>query len=274
MTIVIIVLSLFTLTACDQQALREKIIPKEEVEFSKHYLSLFQARDFDAIEKKIAPDLRDSQLRIKLEQLAAFFPSEKPTEINDVGSHTFSSADLWQANLSFQYKFPGKWLLANVALQKKGSELMVTGVHVQPLKDSLENLNRFSLEGRGMANYIFLAMATIVPLFIIFALVQCIRTPVPKRKWLWLIFILLGFVQITMNWTDGSVHINPLYFQLLGVGFIKGSQYAPVLISISIPLGAILFMSKRKIWLALSTQENASEPGLDNEHVADERAEQ
>ena len=82
-TTIIILLLLFAPSGCDQQTLREKIIPKEEVEFSKRYLALFQARDFDAIEGKIDPSLKDSRLRSNLEQIAAYFPLEKPTDIKE-----------------------------------------------------------------------------------------------------------------------------------------------------------------------------------------------
>jgi len=72
------------------------------------------------------------------------------------------------------------------------------------------------------------------------------------------VFILFGFVQITVNWTDGGININPLYFQLLGAGFSKGSPYAPVLISISIPVGAVMFLLRRKKWLTPSPPSEAN----------------
>ena len=200
--IIVGLLSVLTLVGCDQKAWFEKFIPKEEEEFSKNYLALFQARDFEAIEAKIDPSLKNAQLRSKLEQIAAFFPAEKPTDIQTVGAQSFSNADMSQINLTFQYEYPGRWLLANVVLQKEGSDTVVTGVNVQPLRDSLENINRFTFEGKGGVHYAVFAVAVIVPLFVLSALVLCVRTPIPKRKWLWILFVLVGFAQLTLNWSE------------------------------------------------------------------------
>ncbi|MEK8020987.1 MAG: hypothetical protein VSS75_029305 [Candidatus Parabeggiatoa sp.] len=240
---------IFLLIGCNQQALFDQFAPQEEIEFSKQYLTFFQKEDFDGLENKMNPALKNEQLRTKLEQMAAFFPKEKPKDIKIVGSHTFTSPQFRQFNLTFQYDFSNKWLLVNIVLHKKGDELLVNGINVQPLSDSLENMNRFTFQSKPIGNYLILALAIIIPLFIIFALVLCIKTPMPKRKWLWIIFILFGFVNVTVNWTTGGINIDPLSILLLGAGFRKVGIYGPILISVAIPLGAIIFMIKRKKWL-------------------------
>lgn len=250
--IIIGLIALVTLTGCDQKAWLEKFIPREEAEFSKSYLALFQARDFEAIEEKIDPTLKSTELRPKLEQIAAIFPAEEPIDIQTVGAQTFTNADITQVNLTFQYAYPGKWLIANVVLLKKGGDTVVTGVNVQPLPDSLENFNRFTFEGKGAIHFAILAFAIIVPLFIVATTILCIKTPIPKRKWLWVVFVLLGFVQVTLNWSDGNLNINPLNIQILGAGF-QTSLYGPLLLSVSLPIGAIVFLLRRKKW-QLQTQ--------------------
>ena len=122
--------------------------------------------------------------------------------------------------------------MANVVLQKEGSDTVVTGVNVQPLRDSLENINRFTFEGKGGVHYAVFAVAVIVPLFVLSALVLCVRTPIPKRKWLWILFVLVGFAQLTLNWSDGNVNINPLSVQLFGASFWKAGPFAPWLLSV------------------------------------------
>lgn len=243
-----LLLSLFALimlSACDQKALFEKFVPQEETKFSKEYLALFRARNYEAIETKINPAVKDVALRSKLEQIAALFPQEEPKEVAVVGSHVVNTQSSQQTNLSLQYEFSNKWLLASVALQRSGDAFVVNGVNVQPLKDSLENTNRFTFEGKGVSNYVVFTWAILVPLFIISALILCIKTPISKRKWLWIVFVLLGFVQVTLNWTTGEVSVNPISFQLLGAGFWKAGPYAPLLITASVPLGAVLFLLKR-----------------------------
>jgi len=237
------------LTACDQEAMLERFTPKEETEFAKRYLALFQAQDFEAIEKEIDPSLKDSQLRQKLERMAGFFPKEAPKVVRVVGSYTNTTGDTKTANLSFEYEYPRAWVLANVVVQRKGDALLVKGVHVQPATASLATVNQFTFDGKEPKHFALLAGAALVPVFIVFALVAAVRTPIPKRKWLWIIFILLGFVQISLNWTTGDFGVVPLGFQLLGSGFTKMGPYAPVIITTSLPIGAIIFLLRRKHWL-------------------------
>ena len=247
--VVIGLLAALILAGCDETIWFEQIIPKEEAEFSKHYLALFPAGDFEKIETYIHPNLRSAQLRTTLEQIAATFPAANPTDIQTVGVRWRWMADTSLVHLTFQYAYPGQWLLANVTLQKNGSETFVTGIDVQPLPDSLEHLNRFTFEGKGFTHFAMLTVAIFVPLMIVVALILCTKTPIPKWKWLWILFILFGLTQVTLSWSEGTLHITPLAVQLLGVGFARHGLYAPWLLTVSLPLGAIIFLLIRKKWL-------------------------
>lgn len=241
--------AILALTGCDQRAWFEKFIPREEAEFAKNCLALLQARDFEALEARIDPNLRNAQLRPTLEKVSSFFPKEKPRDIQIVGAQTLSTGDATQVNLTFQYSYPRTWLLANVVIQKRGNDAVVSRLNVQQLADSLENINRFAIDGKGIRHFVVLGLALGVPLLILFSTVLCIMTPMAKRKWVWLVFILIGVGQVTLNWTDGTLDINPLGFQVLGAGFWKASAYGPLLLSVSVPLGAILFLFRRRKWL-------------------------
>ena len=251
-------LAALALAGCDQRALFEKSIPKEQAEFSRNYLALFQARNFESIEAKIAPSLRNAQLRSKLEEIANFFPAEKPTDIEIVEAQTLSRGNTNQFNLTFQYGYHGKWLLANVVLEKKAGETIVMGINAQQLPDSLEHINRVTFAGKSIRHFTIFALAIIFPLLIIFTTILCIKTPIPKRKWLWVIFILFGFVRITLRWSDGKLYIDPIHAQFLGAGFLKSIPCGPLLLSVAIPIGAIVFLLRRKKWLAQANQANGS----------------
>jgi len=252
------------LVGCDQKALFDKFVPKDEANFAKAYLALFAAHDFDAIEAKSDPQLKAAALRDSLKQIADLFPPGNPKDIRVVGVNTFSTSTSSQFNLTFQYEYPDKWLLANVVFEKKGEDVIVKGVHVQPLRDSLENINRFTFEGKGAIHYAMLLMALLIPLFILVSLVLCVRTPIPKRKWLWVLFVLCGFFQISLNWTTGTFNMNPFSVHLLGAGFFKPGPFGPVTIWISLPLGAIIFLRQRKKWLLQPVTEGEQSYGADD----------
>ncbi|MDM8559793.1 hypothetical protein [Candidatus Parabeggiatoa sp. HSG14] len=245
---------LLLLAGCNPEVFFEKLIPNEEIAFSKQYFALFQSRNFDAIEKKINPTSKNDLLRYKLEQMAAFFPEEEPKAINTVDSHIFKTTKLWQGTFTFQYEFQNKWLLAHIVLEKKEDIFLVNAVNVKPLSDSLENINQFTFQEKSAMSYLIFALAIILPLFTVFTLAFCLKTPIPKGKWFWMIFILFGFTQVVVNWTTGGIIIKPISFQLFSSSFIKASFYAPVFVSISFPLGAIIFWIKRKKWLTLPVE--------------------
>lgn len=101
-----------------------------------------------------------------------------------------------------------------------------------------------------------LFLAILVPLFTLYALILCIRTKIEKKKWLWVIFVLAGIASFSVDWTTGQWRIVPLSFQLLGAG-ASAPPYGPWVISVSLPLGAIIFLLKRK---RLSEQQCHTEP--------------
>lgn len=242
----------FLLAGCDQQALLDKLVPQEEVALSKRLIVQLAARDFPAIEQQLDPSLHDPAIRGKLQQLAEQFPSSPPIDVQVVGAQSFTSSNAPQRaqySLALQYAYPGKWLLANVVLNKQDGRHTLLGLHVNPLPDSLQNINRFTFAGKGAAHFIMFTLAIAVPAFILVALVLCIRTPIPRRKWLWIVFILFGFMRFSLNWTDGSMNFSPLSMHLFGAMFGWAAPAAPMVLAVSIPLGAVMFFVRRSQWL-------------------------
>lgn len=234
------------LSGCDQQAMFEKFIPKEESAIAKKVLSQLAAKDYGAVEKQFDPSIKNTSVQAVLEQMAALLPSEEPKSINTVGASTSSVNDVTTYNLTFEYEYSHAWLLANVVLQRHDAQITVLGLHVNLMKQSLLELNRFAFAGKGVLHYVVFILAIAIPIFIVFALVLCFRTPIAKRKWLWLLFVACGFVQFSLNWTDGSYGIQPISFALLGAGFYSAGPYAPIILNIAFPLGAIVFLFKRR----------------------------
>ncbi len=246
-----------TIQGCSQEKLLDKLTPKAEVAFAKEYFSQFQSHNFDAIEKSIDEKLKTADLRGKLEQIANFFPKEAPVKIDLVGSRTFEMGEKWQANLTFQYEFSKSYLMTNIILERiGGGPLVVTGINVNPLQDSLQNINKFTMQGKSIIHYIFLFLAVTIPIFIVVTFIVCLRTPIKKRKWLWTIFVLLGIVQCTINWSTGKIFYQLISFNLLGAGFFYGNQFGPVMLKIAFPLGAIMFWIKRKTFYRKNIQPN------------------
>lgn len=244
---------LVLLTGCDQQAMLEKFIPKEESAIAKQVLSQLATKSYADVEKQLDPSIKNASARAALEQMAALFPPAEPKSVTTIGANTHAASDITTYNLTFEHEFSNLWLLTNVVLQKRDAQVTILGLHVKPMKQSLKELNRFTFEGKGIRHYFVFALAITVPLFIVFALILCFKTPIVKRKWLWLLFIALGFVQLSLNWTDGSYGVQLISFVLLGAGVFSAGPYAPTVFSIAFPLGAVIFLFKRRSLMAGNT---------------------
>src|SRR5690606_22891732 len=135
----------------------------------------------------------------------------------------------------------------------------IIGLNATPLAASLQEINGFSFKNADGTHYLFLAAATIIPVFIITTLVVCIRTKIARRKWLWVIFILLGVTSFSLNWTTGQTGVSPLSIQLLGVSATASSVYSPWIISVSLPIGAIVFwLRRRKLTADLASESEST----------------
>ena len=157
--------------------------------------------------------------------------------------------------------FEEGWAVAEVVLAKENERLVVKGVHVNRLSQSLEETNAFALSGKSITHYLFLIGAVAIPLFIVFSLVLCVKTSMERRKWLWVIFVLFGFVGLSLDWTTGQMSAQPISLYLLGVMAYTASPYSPWVITMSVPFGAMIFLWRRKSLIKRGvTNEDSQQP--------------
>lgn len=241
--------ALFVVTlfaGCDQQALIDKLVPKEEVELAKDVIAQVAAREFDAVEKQLEPTLQGPQTRAKLEEMAAHIPAGEPKSVTTVGAFVSTNGDTKRYNLSFEYEYAASWMTANVVLQRQGNAVYILGANVNPMQQSLKETNRFTFEGKGAVHYVMFVLAVFVPLFTLYAVVRCIMSPIPRRKWLWVAFAALGLVRFSLDWTTGQLNVQTLSIYLFGSGFGRVGDYGPWILSVSIPVGAVVFLLRRR----------------------------
>lgn len=228
------------------------LVPKKEAAFAGDYLQKLRERSFDHVKLHLAPELKAQVTDQKLEEVARYFPPGKLISAELVGSQTHTARSTWHGNFSFEYQFEGGWALANVVLKRAGEGLSVVDFGVYRTDGSQRELNKFVLQGKSPWHYAILALALAVPLFIIITLIVCVRTPIPRRKWLWVIFILGGIGSVSINWTTGASEFNLFQYLVLGGSATASSEYAPWVITAGFPLGALIFWFKRRKFIALS----------------------
>lgn len=219
-------------------------------EFGKEIVGDLQARNFDAIETKLSPALRRTATRAKLVEMAAVLPATPPTSIRVAELHVGNSWQLAgreprQVALAMQYQFGDRWVLvALIWAENERGFRAIDGLQITPLPASLQTLNSFSLGNKGLTHHVVLALAVALPLFSVFVLVLCLTTSMTRwHKTLWVLAILFGVTVLRFNWTTGAVDWQPLHFQLLSAGYAH-PELGPAIFSLSVPLGAVIFLSR------------------------------
>jgi len=247
----LLIISALLLVGClnekNERALIEKFAPKEEDEFARRFVDLLREGRFAEVGPMLDPDVAAKAGVSGLNQLHQILDHGQPSAFELIGVNVTNfmpfngSGAKHRANLLYQLRFHDAWVVATVVVESTSRERHVVSVYVQPVSDSLQVLNQFTLRNQSIAHYLVLAACILIPLLIAITAVLCLRTRV-RRRWLWVVFILIGFVQVKFNWTTGAVDVQPLSFSLLGAGWFRASSYAPVILIVAFPLGAIVFL--------------------------------
>ncbi|MGF1526249.1 MAG: hypothetical protein ACFCBW_05590 [Candidatus Competibacterales bacterium] len=236
--------------ACSYQDIAEGLTPQAESQFAENYLRRLLARDFDYVKQHldagVAPQVTDKVLLEMVEQ----FSAGELLSIDLIGSRVLSSSSQLQSNFSFELQFSENWMLANIALKTVNDTISVMGLSGQRLNASLRSANAFTLEGKSPLHYLVLMLAMVVSVFTLVTLYFCVRTPRLKLKWLWLVFVLIGIGSMNLNWTTGQYGFQLWSIMLLSASAVTPGPLGPWIISVSLPLGAILFWFKRQRLMA------------------------
>jgi hypothetical protein len=238
---------LCALVGCDRASMMRKMIPAQDATLAEHYMDAIRHKEYETVEQRAAPSIAGPDLRNSLADLAAIFPNpaEEPISVKPVAINLLRKAGgATNTSITLEYEFSNEWVLAEVTTQKVDSVATITGVHAKSIPESVESQNGFSLKNKDTSQYVVLFLAVLAPVFTLYALMLCIRTKIEKRKWLWIIFILVGVGKLTVNWTSGQVYVMPLAFQILSGGAMA-LGYAPWMIYVSLPIGAIIFLVYR-----------------------------
>jgi hypothetical protein len=242
---------LLATAGCDQRAAFERLVPKDDAIFAFSTFDALRTRDFGTVEAHLDKSIGNAATRLQLERMSAFFGGEIPRDARVIGALTnIMNGTVTYVSFTLEYRLSQGWLLASMNLHRTGNERTIDGMNVQPTVDSQEHLNRFTFSGKGPSNYLILVSTTGVPMFIVGTLVLVWKTRVPRRKWLWAIFVAIGVGQFTLNWTTGQVAIQPLQVVLLGAGYTKAGPYGPWFFHVAVPIGAVIFLIRRRQWLA------------------------
>lgn len=223
-------------------------IPSEIEERMDRTLDAILDKDTDYLVDALRQEGKsDEQLSTQLEELYGYMREGDVTDRPLVGRHWRSVAtgggSFTEYSDTYQIEYEGD-LYASVFIQirrEDGRDYLYFFNYYQ-LEESYQDLNRFRLAGQSPVHYLILCLTVGTAILVLSTIAAIIirwrklRSPIK-----WLLFSLIGFGAISLDWTTGMISVSLLYIQILGAGFTKLTIYEPLVISFSIPLGAILF---------------------------------
>jgi hypothetical protein len=238
------------LGGCSMNEIPEKLIPKKADEFARNYIDKLKNGDTEYCYNKLEEEFQNEEAKTIFSQSYELLKDKDLTSSRIVTSqksttyfdHTVTNF----YNLDYEYSYSDTlWVYYSFKILEEENEFIVQGLNIQPTDQSLSNVYRFTFKNKPFINYLWLFFSVIIPIFILISLFYAIKTPM-KRKWLWIIFILVGLSSFSLNWTTNEFGFQLIRFRLLGAGIVKSGIIAPWIVSFSIPVGAIIFWFKRR----------------------------
>jgi hypothetical protein len=228
----------------------EELLRSQDLVFADSYIGLLRDGKFSEVSARLNPALQQkmagaqAQMKQLLERTSAL-----PRQF--VGCYSTFRPESGEAGreveVTVQWASETTALLGNLAW--KGSENpQVQGVNVKVLPERLETIHAFRLFSKGAKHWAFFLASLLIPAFIFYTMVSCWRESGLRRWWLWIIFISLGFWPYSFNWTTGEItglflhgNLNVLSLLILGGSIARSNEFTPFLVSVSLPLGALLY---------------------------------
>jgi len=232
------------LYTCGVDEYFDNLMPRSEVEFSQHYVHKVLSQDFEYVKSVsdtiIGPFFNGGQMMRVLDTLM----------VGDmISSMHFNSYPVeFDGEIKRQYMFevhyPYQWWLVTVVVSGEKENLLVTGFQITKAEDSQLELTRFRLKNRPNTFYILLGYHLIATIFIFVTLIIAISTKFDKRKWLWVLMILVAYGDLTVNWATGEYTSNLLTLRTVPGGLGTMGIYDSWYLSTLFPIGALLFWVK------------------------------
>ncbi len=228
--------------------------PKAD-DLARRFTAMALDNDFQAARPLMDPEYLKDVTPDQFAGASERFKREKPVAVRRIGY--MKKTELGRPEdqtrifhyLTYQLQFPDLWGVVYVMVFESSGRTTIAGFRYWLIPDSLDRLNAFTLSGKGLVHYLMLFLVAAEPVFIIYCFYLLVRARHIKRlrKWLWGPFILFGVGALYFNWTTGATAVSVLTIKLLGAAFVRSGDYAPWILSVSFPLGAIIFLLDRRV---------------------------
>ncbi|MFQ5415632.1 MAG: hypothetical protein ACE5FL_01160 [Myxococcota bacterium] len=154
----------------------------------------------------------------------------------------------------FHVRGDSEALLLVVLGQEVDSRPVILNITWEEVPLDLADRYPLTLVGMPVFYYLVVLYAVLMPCFMIYTAFLCLRRQ-PKFLWGWVAFVLLGFGNMSLVWRPGPfnpdfIAFAPISLQILGLGLYRYQEFNPWVLSVSFPLGAVIFLWWTRNWEA------------------------
>jgi hypothetical protein len=249
----------------EHQAYVQKLIPPNKDAAARHFIDLIRMGDIGHAQQMAGAPLQGEGAIPALRYLHDTIRQGELLQVLPIGYQkrdiNYGQQEIHLDDFTYQLHVDGRWYYAEVALDSSQNSNAVLGFHITWFNgfESMVAFNRFAFVGRTWRDWSALFLSIFIPIFIIAATAICGFSPV-GRKWLWIVFILIGVVQFRYDWTHAVVDVKPLSLLLLGAGYQRENVYSPLILQWALPVGAFIFLICRRKLIEARTREDRKPP--------------
>ena len=243
MRIVLLVFLTAFLWACSPSKLEETALSPQERALVRNALQDVTLNDTGKLAQKVPPELAP-KLSEAMPAMRAALP-EPPFDLSMTNANWNMTGAIRRVHAIYELKGKNGWALVDTTMESSGGRTLLTGLYIQKTGGDPQRLNGFTLGNAGAGGWgMLLAMLAALGVTVA-ALVKIWRSGMFRRRWLWTIGTLIGVTIFRLNWTTGEWGFQLFYIQLFSAGAFKQPVYAPWILSVSVPVVAIIALFKQ-----------------------------
>ena len=235
--LLILALCLPLLAACGKG-----ITPQQDADLRAIYEKM-RANDLGGIEGQFNPQFKQPTLHMGLQFMQGMIPPDKPEVRVLKGASQPGPDGSTDYGAQFEYDYKSTAVLANIQMRRdKSGRKTITAVQMTQAPVGIAHAFDFTLTGKKYYQYIFLFLMALSPAFGLWGLVALYRAPDIRWKLFWTLAMLIGFMDLTMDWRTGDVILNIAYVHPFWIFARKFGPLSPWMLSTSLPVAAIAFL--------------------------------
>ncbi len=245
----VFILALGMLTAiggCSPETYFDKSVPETLERFARDFILKLQKGEVEAAEDLMDPMVPlNKQLHEKFVDVSAQLKAAGVDEVHLVRHSRVKSiiGENIKAQFTYEIKAGTGYYVSNIAVGSEMGKMVIQGMYIEPIPGPLSEINAFTLKGKTIRHYAMLIFVIGIPLFVLYTLYLCYNSTW-HMKWVWLVAMIPGIGNISLNWTSGKLALNIVSVSSIWSPAFRDGQSGALYLTFAIPIISMAFFYK------------------------------